>query len=361
MNKAINFNAGPAAVPASVLNTIYKELFNWQNTGFSILETGHRTPGFLELGVRLEASVRRILGIPETFSVLFLPGGAQIQFAMATMNLVRGFQKANYIETGYWSEMAIKEAKKYTQVHIAASSKEQGFTHIPKLHTWHIDKNAAFLHYTDNETIGGVEFPEVPQIEDMVLVSDMSSNIFSRSIDFSRIGCVYACAQKNLGISGMSLVIIRRDLLDRALPETPAVFHYATQDKNNSLACTPTTFAWYVASLILDWIEAEGGIKRMEQNSINKSRLLYDCIDSSNFYNNPIEIPYRSRMNVPFTLINSKLENQFFREAEQQGLCYLQGHRSTGGVRASIYNAISQDEVTRLVEFLNGFRNQFES
>lgn len=353
--KPINFNAGPAAIPQSVLNTIQDKLLNWENTGISILETSHRSPEFLALGEELEASVRRILKVPDDFAVLFLPGGAQIQFAIATMNLVGGFRHANYVETGYWSTMAIKEAQKYTSVHIAASSKEQHFTTIPELSTWKMHKQAAFLHFTDNETIGGVEFPFIPEIDNTVLVSDMSSNIFSRPIDFSRIGCVYASAQKNLGIAGMCLVMIHQDLLDRALPETPAVFHYATQDKNRSLLATPPTFAWYVAKLVLDWIEEEGGIEQMAQRNYYKAQLLYDYIDSSQSYHNPVELRYRSRMNVPFTLKNSHQEEAFFKEAKVLGLLNLQGHRSIGGMRASIYNAISLSDVTRLIEFLKFF------
>ncbi|CEG58885.1 3-phosphoserine/phosphohydroxythreonine transaminase [Legionella fallonii] len=353
--RPINFNAGPAAIPEVVLKTIGNELLNWHDTGVSILELGHRTTEFSALGEKLEASVRRILKVPDEFGVLFLPGGAQVQFAMATMNLVRGFSHANYVETGYWSTMAINEARKYIDVHLAASGAKQNFTTIPEVSTWDIQQNAAFLHFTDNETIGGVEFPFVPEIDGMVLVSDMSSNIFSRAIDFSRLGCIYACAQKNLGIAGMSLVMVRRDLFDRALPETPVVFHYATQDKNHSLAATPPTFAFYVASLILDWLEDKGGVAVMATRSEQKSQLLYQYIDESNVYHNAVMPQYRSRLNVPFTLTDSEQEPSFFKAAEQQGLLYLQGHRSVGGARASLYNAISLHDVKRLIEFLRFF------
>ena len=353
--KPINFNAGPAAIPAAVLKTIRDELLNWQDTGVSILELGHRTPEFSALGEKLEASVRRILKVPDDFSVLFLPGGAQIQFATATMNLVWGFTCANYVETGYWSFMAIKEAQKYTRIHIAASSVNKGFSTIPELQAWDINREAAFLHFTDNETIGGVEFQKIPEVDNMVLVSDMSSNIFTRPIDFSRLGCIYACAQKNLGIAGMTLVIVRRDLFDRALPETPAVFNYATQDKNHSLLATPPTFAFYVASLVLDWIEAEGGIDVMAERSLEKSRLLYSYLDGSQFYHNPVEPQYRSRLNIPFRLADDKQESAFFKAAEEKGLLYLQGHRSVGGARASIYNAISLSDVKKLIDFLRFF------
>jgi phosphoserine aminotransferase len=358
MRKNITFAPGPAAIPFSVLETIQKNLLNWQNLGVSILEVGHRTKEFSELGEKLEASVRRILQVPDDFAVLFLPSGGQTQFAVCVMNLCRGFKSANYVETGHWAAVAIKEAQKYIPVNIVASGKAQNFTSIPELNTWDIKKDAAFLHFTDNETIGGLEFPETPAIDDTILVSDMSSNLFSRPIDFTRFGCIYACAQKNFGIAGMSLVIVRRDLLDRALPETPAVFHYATQEKNHSLLATPTTFAWYVASLIFDWLEAEGGLLEMAKRSEQKAQLLYSYIDNSNFYHNPINPSFRSRMNVPFVLKNENLEAKFFQEAKANGLLYLEGHRSVGGARASIYNAISVHDVQRLVDFLKHFADE---
>ncbi len=358
MTRPINFNAGPAAIPESVLNTIRNELPNWHETGVSILELGHRTSQFSALNEKLEASVRRILNVPEHFSVLFLPGGAQIQFSIAVMNLLGGSKSANYVETGTWSTTAIKEARRYTEINIAATSAAEHFTTIPDPDQWDIKKEGAFLHFTDNETIGGVEFKQIPQIENMPLVSDMSSNIFSREIDFTRIGCVYACAQKNLGIAGVTLVIVRRDLLDRAIPQTPSVFHYATQDKNKSLLATPPTFAFYVASLILDWIEEEGGLQVMAKRNLEKSNLLYNYLDQSDFYHNPVDVRYRSRMNVPFTLKDASKEADFFSAAEKNGLLYLQGHRSVGGARASIYNAISIEQVQKLIDFLRYFAKQ---
>ncbi|MFI4962650.1 MAG: 3-phosphoserine/phosphohydroxythreonine transaminase [Legionellales bacterium] len=355
MNHNASFSAGPAALPHSVLCRIQKELFDWDNTGVSILEIGHRTPQFAELGAKLESSVRRILQVPNDFAVLFMPGGGQVQFSMAAMNLAGGFKHANYVETGHWSTFALNEARKYFDIHIAASSKDQKFTSIPDLNTWDIKPGGAYLHFTDNETIGGLEYQSIPDLDEVVLVSDMSSNIFSRPIDFTRLGCIYACAQKNFGVAGMSLVIVRRDLLDRALPQTPAVLNYATQEKNKSLACTPTTFSWYVASLILDWIEEEGGLRSISQINLEKSRLLYEFIDSSELYSNSIDPHFRSRMNVPFVIKNKQLEADFFKAAKAQGLLYLEGHRSVGGARASIYNAISLDEVGKLVDFMRDF------
>jgi phosphoserine aminotransferase len=358
MKRPINFGAGPAALPFSVLQRIQEELFDWQNTGVSILEIGHRTPQFGALGEKIEASIRRILKVPSDFSILFLPGGAQIQFAMAPMNLMRGFKDANYVETGHWSTFAIKEAQKYTNVHIAASSKERKFTTIPEITEWHIKPHAAYLHFTDNETIGGVEFEAPPYLPNSVLVSDMSSNILSRPIDFTRMGCLYACAQKNLGIAGMSLVIVRRDLLDRALPETPAVFNYAEQDKNRSVLCTPTTFAWYVASLLLDWIEEKGGIETITAMNLKKSQLLYSYLETSDLYHNPVDKRYRSRMNIPFILRDETLLPDFLKSAKDHGLLNLDGHRSVGGARASIYNAIEEKDVVKLIEFMTHFESR---
>lgn len=355
--RPINFNAGPAALPEVVLKTIRNDFPDWHNTGVSMLELGHRTAEFAALNDKLEESVRRILKVPQEFAVLFLPGGAQIQFSMMVMNLTQGFASANYVDTGYWSSSAIKEAQKLTKVHVAASSAEQKYTSIPDLNSWDIKKESAFLHFTDNETIGGVEFPIIPDLGDTVLVSDMSSNIFSREIDFKRMGCVYACAQKNLGIAGVTLVIVRRDLLDRVRPETPSVFNYAVQDKNKSLLATPPTFAIYVASLVLDWIESEGGLAMMTQRNAEKAQCLYNYLDKSSFYTNPVDKKYRSRMNVPFTLGDESLESMFFTEAEQNDLLYLQGHRSVGGARASIYNAISLSQVNILIDFLRFFCN----
>lgn len=358
MNRPINFGAGPSALPQAVLNRIQEELFNWQDTGVSILEIGHRTPQFTALGEKLEASLRRILRVPTDFSILFLPGGAQVQFAMMPQNLVRGFKDANYVETGHWSTTAIREARKYTNVHIAASSKDKKFTTIPNICDWDIKPHAAFLHFTDNETIGGVEFEAPPLLKDCVLVSDMSSNILSRPIDFTRMGCLYACAQKNLGIAGMSLVIVRRDLLDRALPETPSVFNYATQDQNNSVLCTPTTFAWYVASLLLDWIEEKGGLDAISALNLKKSQLLYSYLETSELYHNPVDKRYRSRMNIPFVLRDENLLPEFLQSAKKYGLLNLDGHRSVGGARASIYNAIEEKDVVKLIEFMTHFESR---
>jgi phosphoserine aminotransferase len=359
MNRPINFGAGPAALPNSVLQRIQEDLFNWENTGISILETGHRSAPFLDLRDKLEASVRRILQVPEDFSILFLLGGGQTQFAVATMNLVRGFKKANYVLTGHWSLTAMNEARKYIDVHVAASSQDQQFTTIPEVSTWDILPEAALLHFTDNETIGGLEFPFVPELGSMPLVSDMSSNIFSRPIDFTNIGCIYACAQKNMGIAGMSLVMVHRDLLDRALPETPSVFHYASQVKNRSLLSTPATFAWYVASLMLNWLEEEGGLALLSERNLEKACLLYNYIDSSEFYRNAIDPRFRSRMNIPFTLVNSRLESKFFESAKHNGLLNLQGHRTLGGARASIYNSIGVGDVKKLIDFMMYFADKY--
>lgn len=355
MQNVLNFGAGPAAIPPAVIHKIHQELFDWQGTGLSILEIGHRTAEYTKFMEKLEASVRRILAVPEHFAVLFLPAGAQVQFAMVAMNLSNGFSLANYVETGHWSSAAMHEAEKYIPVYQVASGQAQRFRAIPDIANWEIAPHAAYLHFTDNETIGGLEFPAIPEVGDMVLVSDMSSNLFSRPIDFSKLGCIYACAQKNFGVAGMSIVMVRRDLLDRALPQTPAVFHYATQDKNHSLLATPPIFACYVASLVFDWIEGQGGVAEMQAQCAKKSRLLYDYLDASDFYYNPVTLAHRSRVNIPFTLPTAELESQFFLAARQAGLMYLEGHRSVGGARASLYNAIMLEDVERLIEFLRHF------
>ena len=351
----VNFGPGPSKIPQPVLNKIEANLYDWQQTGLSILEVGHRSKAFQALVDSMVSSVRRLLGVPEHFVILFLPAGAQNQFAMCNMNLLGNHQTVNYIETGHWSKKAISEAKKYTNVHIVASGAEQNFCHIPDPSNWDINPSGAFLHFTDNETIGGLEFPYKPDGLGQFLVSDMSSNLFSRAIDFNNYGCIYACAQKNFGIAGVSLVIVREDLLDRADPKTPAVFHYQQQWQNNSLLATPPTFAFFVASLMFDWMEESGGVAFFDQLSQEKSQLLYDYIDHSELFKNPIENRFRSRMNVPFTLTDEALTETFLQQATQAGLANLKGHRSVGGARASIYNAMSLEEVQHLVDFMRQF------
>ncbi|CEK11615.1 3-phosphoserine/phosphohydroxythreonine transaminase [Legionella hackeliae] len=354
MKRVINFGAGPAALPACILKRVKEELLNWNNTGVSIVEISHRSKEFIDLGEKIEFGIRKLLSVPDDFAILFLPGGGQTQFAVVPMNLAKGFRHANYIQTGYWSKLSVEEGKKYLNVHLAATN-EQYPHKITDTELWDIKKNAAFTHYTDNETISGLEFPSIPILDGTVLVSDMSSNILTRYINFQKIGCIYACAQKNLGIAGMSLVIVRKDLLDRALPQTPSVFNYGLQYKNRSLLCTPPSFCWYIASLIIEWLESEGGINEMSKRSMVKSDLLYNCIDSSNLYVNNINHDYRSRMNVTFRLVEKELEASFINAAKKEGLLFLEGHRSQGGVRASLYNSISENEVISLCSFMDFF------
>ncbi len=356
----INFGPGPSKLPKQVIRQLEKSFFNWQKTGLSILEVGHRSKAFQALVDKMIASVKRLLKIPYHFAILFLPAGAQNQFAVCNMNLIGGHATVNYIETGYWSKKAISEAKKYSNVHIAASGVSRNFCDIPEPATWDIDEDGAFLHFTDNETIDGLEFPFKPDGKGLYLVSDMSSNLFSRPIDFEHYGCIYACAQKNFGIAGMSLVIVRESLLDRAHPQTPASFNYQLQWQNNSLLATPPTFAFYVTSLMLDWTEENGGVNAFAKLSKLKSQLLYDYIDQSYFYINPINKQYRSRMNVPFTLANTSLTEDFLQQANTAGLVNLKGHRSVGGVRASIYNATHLSEVERLVDFMHQYEKKYD-
>lgn len=354
----INFGPGPAKLPHKIIEKIEGNLYNWEGTGLSILEIGHRSRAFQALVEKMVSSVKRLLSVPDHYAIIFLPAGAQNQFAMCNMNLVGAHSTVNYLETGYWSKKAIAEAKKYANVHIVASSAERNFFDIPHRDSWRIDADGAFLHFTDNETIGGLEFPEKPDGQGLFLVSDMSSNIFSRPIDFHNYGCIYACAQKNFGISGMSLVIIREDLLDKADPQTPAVFNYKLQWQSNSLLATPPTFAFYVASLMFDWIEENGGVDKFDQLAKQKAQLLYNYIDQSMFYHNKVDKRHRSRMNVPFTLSDNNLTDDFIQQATNVGLANLKGHRSVGGARASIYNAMSLAEVQRLVLFMKEYEQK---
>lgn len=356
--KPVNFGPGPAKLPDSVIHQIQKDIVNWENTGLSILEVGHRSAEFKALIAKIQADVKRLLAVPDEFAIIFLPAGAQNQFAIVNMNLIGQHKTVNYLDTGYWSKKAISEAKKYAEVNIVASGSENHYHTIPDQSQWTIDKKAAFLHYTDNETIGGLEFPSPPVVDNMLLVSDMSSNIFSRPFDFSPFACLYACAQKNMGIAGMSLVIVRKDLLNQAHPLTPNVFNYTMQYENDSSLCTPPVFAFYVSSLMFDWIDEQGGVEVLDERNKEKSSLLYEFIDQSKLYHNPIAQDGRSRMNVPFTLSDEALDSVFLSEAKKNGLLNLKGHRSVGGMRASIYNAMHLNEIKRLLEFMEKFERQ---
>lgn len=355
MSTIYNFSAGPAVLPKSVLEQARDEMVDWHGSGMSIMEMSHRGKDFTAIAHQAEADLRELLAIPENYKVLFLQGGATAQFAMVPMNLLRGKTSADYIDTGIWSEKAIKEARRYAQVNVAASSVDQAYTYAPAQNVWQLDSNAAYVHYTPNETIGGVEFHWMPEVGDVPLVADMSSNILSKPIDVSRFGVIYAGAQKNIGPAGLTIAIVREDLMGEAMPRTPTLYDYKVQADNGSMYNTPPTYAIYIAGLVFQLLKREGGLAAMEQRNITKAKLLYDYLDASDFYHNPVAPEGRSRMNVPFTLQNPALDGAFLWGAQQQGLLQLKGHALVGGMRASIYNAMPLEGVQALVNYMQDF------
>ncbi|MGR8929828.1 MAG: 3-phosphoserine/phosphohydroxythreonine transaminase [Gammaproteobacteria bacterium] len=355
MARIYNFSAGPSMLPESVLLKAQQEMLDWQGTGMSVMEMSHRGKHFMAIAEAMKNDLIELMAIPENYQVLFLQGGASAQFAMIPQNILNGKGKACYVNTGAWSDKAIKEAQKYCEVSIAASSEDTAFTTIPDASKWTVDPDAAYLHYTANETIHGVEFSEVPDAKGLPLVSDMSSNILSRPVDVSRFGIIYAGTQKNMGPSGVTLVIVRDDLIGLAPKSVPSVFDYAQQVKNESMLNTPATYNWYLLGLVLQWLKGEGGIAAIEQVNIKKADKLYHAVDQSSLYSNPVAKECRSRMNVPFVLANPELDKEFLSLAEKNGLSALKGHRSVGGMRASIYNAMPEAGVDALIEFMAEF------
>lgn len=359
MTRVYNFSAGPAALPEAVLQIAQEELLDRQGAGMSVMEMSHRGKSFMAIAARAEADLRELLQIPDNYKVLFLQGGASSQFAMAPLNLLRGKQTADYINTGSWSKKAIAEAGRYCEVNVAASTEIGSFTTTPTQEELQFMDDAAYVHYTPNETIGGVEFPYVPQTGEIPLVADMSSSILSRPIDVTRYGLIYAGAQKNIGPAGLTLVIIRDDLIGEAHAATPTMFNYAVHAENGSMYNTPPTYGWYLAGLVFQWLKDLGGLDAMAEINERKAKLLYDAIDSSDFYANPVDPLSRSWMNVPFTLADPALDAKFLEEAEGAGLVTLKGHRSVGGMRASIYNAMPEEGVRRLVAFMDDFEKRY--
>lgn len=321
----------------------------------SVMEMSHRGKEFMGIIAKTEADFRELLNIPSNYKVLFLQGGATTQFAAIPMNLLRGKKSADYVNTGEWAKKAIKEAKKYGTVTIVASSEDKNFMYAPKQSQWKLDPNAAYVHFTPNETIQGVEFNWVPQTGNVPLVADMSSNILSRPIDVTQYGLIYAGAQKNVGPAGLTLVIVREDLMGETIPGTPTMLDYKVQAENDSMLNTPPTYAIYIAGLVFEWLKKNGGITAMEKTNIAKAKVLYDFLDHSNFFKSPVNPEDRSRMNVPFTLQKTELEDEFLKQAKAKGLIQLKGHRSVGGMRASIYNAMPIDGVRTLVAFMGEF------
>ncbi len=359
MERIFNFSAGPAVLPAEVLQQARDEMLDWHGSGMSIMEMSHRGKEFMSIAAKIETDLRELVGVPENYKVLFLSGGASSQFAMVPMNLLRGKKSADYVNTGEWSKKAVKEAKKYCAVNVAASSEDANFTYVPSQDTWDIDPDAAYLHYTPNETIGGVEFnwiPDLAQVNgDVPLVADISSTFMSRPLDITRFGLIYAGAQKNMGPAGLTVVIVREDLLGATVPGTPTMFDYKIHADNDSMYNTPPTYPMYIAGLVFEWLKKKGGLAEMEKINIAKAALLYDLLDATDFYHCPVARPDRSRMNVPFTLKDSALDDEFLKQAKKRGLIQLKGHRSVGGMRASIYNAMPLEGVSVLVEFMKEF------
>ncbi|HWL61437.1 MAG TPA: 3-phosphoserine/phosphohydroxythreonine transaminase [Steroidobacteraceae bacterium] len=356
--RVFNFAAGPATLPLPVLEQVQAELIDWQGAGMSVLEISHRSKAFLRVAQEATADLRELLAVPANYKVLFLQGGATGQFAAIPMNLAAAGATVDYVNTGSWSKKAIGEAKHFcARVNVAADAAGR-YTHVPAFSTWQRSEDAAYLHYTPNETIGGVEFPFVPDTGAVPLVADFSSSILSRPLDVSRFGLVYAGAQKNIGPAGLCIVIVREDLLGRARATTPAIWNYATMAAEDSMSNTPPTFAWYVAGLVFKWLKQGGGLAAMGARNEAKASKLYAAIDGSDFYANPVDPACRSWMNVPFTLAKPELDKTFLAEAEAAGLTNLAGHRSVGGMRASIYNAMSIEGIDALIQFMREFERR---
>jgi len=355
MTRKHNFSAGPAALPQSVLTRAQEEILDWHGKGLSIMEMSHRSPEFVSVAETAEQDLRDLLDIPANYRVLFLQGGATSQFGMVPMNLLRGAGSADYIDTGIWSMKAIEEASRYARVDLVASTKAESYTRVPAQAELNLNPSAAYVHYTSNETIGGLEFDYVPDTGEVPLVVDMSSDILARSIDVSRYGLIYAGAQKNIGPAGLTVVIVREDLLGNTLAGTPTMFDYKVHADADSMNNTPPTFAWYMTGLVFKWLKEQGGVEGIARVNLRKAERLYAAIDGSGFYANPIAPANRSIMNVPFTLADSSLDKLFLERAEEAGLLNLKGHRSVGGMRASIYNAVPEESVDVLIAFMQEF------
>jgi phosphoserine aminotransferase len=353
--RTFNFSPGPAVLPEEVLRQAQAEMLDWHASGMSVMEMSHRGKEFMSIAAAAEADLRELLAIPANYKVLFLQGGATSQFAMVPMNLLRGKTGADYVHTGEWAKKAIGEARKFCAVNIAASSEDRKFTYAPAQASWTLSPEAAYVHYTGNETIGGVEFHWIPETGSVPLVCDLSSSLLSRPLDVGRFGVIYAGAQKNIGPAGLTIVIVREDLIGHAPSSTPSMFDYKVQADNESMYNTPPTYALYVAGLVLQWLKRHGGLAEMERVNVAKAQLVYDVLDASGFYSSPVARQDRSRMNVPFTLPDAGLDETFLKQAKQNGLLQLKGHRSVGGMRASIYNAMPLDGVRALVNFMREF------
>lgn len=356
MSRVWNFSAGPAALPLPVLERAQRELLDWNGSGASVMEQSHRGKRFIAMAAQVEADLRGLMNIPSDYAVLFEQGGATQHFAQIPMNLAGEGDTADYIVTGHWSEKAASEAATYVRVNVASNSKPENYLRMPPRESWKLNANAAYVHIATNETIHGVEFQDVPDVGSVPLVADMSSDILSGPIDVSRFGLIYAGAQKNIGPSGLVLIIIRRDLLERPVRPMARIFRYAEHAANDSMLNTPNTWGWYLAGLTFQWLKERGGLNAMAEENRKKSKALYAAIDNSGgFYRNPIDPAVRSRMNVPFTLHDSALDAAFLQESEAAGLMALKGHKAIGGMRASLYNAVPYEAVEALIAFMRDF------
>jgi phosphoserine aminotransferase len=356
--RVFNFSAGPAVLPEPVLAQAAAEMLDWHGSGMSVMEMSHRGKEFISIADKAEADLRALLAIPDDYKVLFLQGGAIAENAIVPMNLLAGRDTADYVNTGEWSKKSIKEAKKYCAVHIAASSEDEGFSYVPEQSAWKHSANPAYVHVCTNETIAGVEYQWTPETGNIPLVADMSSHILSRPIDIAKYGVIYGGAQKNMGPAGLTLVIVRGDLLDRALPITPSAFHWKEQAAADSMLNTPPTYAIYVAGLVFEWLLAQGGLAQIEQKNIAKAALLYNYLDQSTFYRSAVRRADRSRMNVTFRLADETQDAAFVKGAAQRGMVQLKGHRAVGGIRASIYNAMPLAGVQALVAYMREFEQR---
>ena len=358
MSRVFNFSAGPAAIPLEVLEEARASLSEWNGTGMSVMEMSHRSKAFGAVAEAAESDLRELMSIPDSYAVLFLQGGATQQFALVPMNLADADQTVDYLITGSWSVKAQKTAAAMRSVNIVADAGDLSYSDVPAPSSWECDSQAAYFHYTANETIGGLEIHEPPDVGTVPLVTDMSSTILSRPIDVSRFGLIYAGAQKNVGPAGLTVMIVHRDLLQKSAPQLPPILSYAAHAAAGSMLNTPPTFAWYMAGLVFAWLKRQGGLKAIGEMNHRKAHKLYAAIDESGFYSNPVAGPYRSWMNVTFTLARPELDGEFLVQAEQQGLTNLKGHRSVGGMRASIYNAVPEAAVDALLAFMAEFERR---
>jgi len=356
MSRIFNFSAGPAALPEAVLQEVQAEMLEWDGTGASVMEVSHRGKPFMAAAAQAEQDLRDLMGIPDNYKVLFVQGGATSQFSAIPLNLKFLGEKADYAHTGHWSKKAIADAKRFVDVNVVCDTSEEGYKHVPEASDWNLSDDAAYVHITPNETIAGVEFNWLPET-DKPICADLSSTILSRPVDVSKYGIIYAGAQKNIGPAGITIVIVRDDLVGHFPDDAPRLMDYQVMAESDSMNNTPPTFAWYLAGKVFAWLKAQGGVEEMAKINQSKAEKLYAYIDASDgFYTNPVAIENRSWMNVPFILANDSLDAAFLEQSHAAGLHALKGHRSVGGMRASIYNATGVDAVDALIDFMDSFK-----